>query len=93
MQALDMLSPEMKDKLLSELNQVAAAGLERVLASREERYLNAGEAAQYLKISPAIFIRLRKEGYFKPILYPGMVYPRYDRKDLDEFVEQSKVSS
>lgn len=93
MSALDVLSPEMKEQLLSELSQVAVAGIKKALDSKEDRYLNAGQAAKHLNISPAIFIRLREEGNFKPIIYPGMVQPRYDIKDLDEFADRNKVGS
>jgi len=54
----------------------------------EKALLTVKEACEYLNISRAMLYKLIKEGKIKPIKLGKST--RFDKKDLDDFIEKAK---
>ena len=57
----------------------------------EKRFLKVKEAYQYLNIGDETFRKLREAGEIRPITIPGTSLERFDRKELDKFMEQNQL--
>lgn len=90
---IEMLAPEIKAQLNSEFQAVAKKAFEEALETQalNKRVLNKAQACKYLGISYPTLRRLRKAGKIKAFILAGTQKEVFDIRDLERYVEESKV--
>lgn len=56
-----------------------------------KRYLSQKEACRYMGCSPVTINKHVRENGLKQIIFSDEAWPKYDIKDLEEFMEERKV--
>lgn len=90
-----MLTDLLSDKATEKIVEVLVEEVHRVgkveARKSEKRFLKVKEAHQYLNIGDETFRKLREAGEIRPITIPGTSLERFDRKELDKFMEQNQL--
>ena len=87
----DLLSDTAKEELTKELSSVIDELATIKSQQMQKRFLKVKEAHQYLNIGDDTFRKLRGSGKIKPITIPGTSLERFDRKELDRFMELNQL--
>ena len=61
-----------------------------VRTGSEPRIMRLSGAAAFLGVCRSTAYRLIREGHLKPLTFPGVRGPRFDRADLETFVAEVK---
>lgn len=56
-----------------------------------KRYLNQKEACRYMDCAPATINKYVREEGLRQIIFSDEARPKYDTKDIDEFMARRKV--
>lgn len=90
---IEMLAPEIKEQLNSEFQAVAKKAFEEALETQaiDKRVFSKTQACKYLGISYPTLRKLRKAGKIKAFILAGTQKEVLDIKDLERYVEESKV--
>lgn len=56
-----------------------------------KRYLTQKEACRYMNCAPATINKYVREDGLKQVIFSDEARPKYDIKDIDEFMEERKV--
>ncbi len=87
----DLLSEKAKDELFHEISK-AIDDLAEIKANQiQKRYLNKKEACEYIGVNYNNFSSFQREGRIKPIRIEGFSRDKYDRKELDRFMESYQL--
>ncbi len=65
--------------------------MRKTLNTSETRLLRLAETAQYLGVSLSTVYQLVRRGDLSPITLPGLRGLRFDRADLESFVNRAKI--
>lgn len=88
---LELFSESAKNELTSEIIELLQALKRSVEAEEKDRWMKQYQACEYIKVSPAIFKKLRESGEIKPVHIDGYSINRYDRRLLDRFMESHQL--
>lgn len=87
----DLLSEKAKEQLTQELSEVIDELAEIKANQIQKRYLNKKEACEYIGVNYNNFSGFQREGRIKPIRIEGFSRDKYDRKELDRFMESYQL--